>query len=135
MNYGNKSHNSKGKAQVHVVKVSETVFTAKVPSHTKNGEVFVGWGEITLKTVNPAGLKAAKAGLTLSDLIDLNRQKVTDVMNDLRRYVSYEQALADYNRDKIDLTRFTRICEGLAKRGDKKATKAIKALESVNLPT
>jgi len=75
-------------AKEKAIKISETKSTEllKVPAYS-DGKL-VGWAQVTVFKLSDAGLAAAKAKLTLSDVADLNRQKVTDAKNNLRRGTS-----------------------------------------------
>ena len=75
-------------AKEKAIKVSETKSTEllKVPAYS-DGKL-VGWAQVTVFKLSDAGLAAAKAKLTQSDVADLNRQKVTDAKNNLRRGTS-----------------------------------------------
>jgi hypothetical protein len=88
------SFNKDNKAQNHVVSEKGVKFTVKVASFTDRGKTFVGWGQLDLFKVNEAGLKAAKDSLTEADLIDLNRQKITDVRNTVARLGDIQKAVA-----------------------------------------
>ena len=63
----------------------------KVPAYS-NKEL-VGWTKVTVFKETEAGLTAAKAALTLSDVANINRQRVTDAKNNLRRGTSVMAAL------------------------------------------
>ena len=80
-----KEHNM---AKEKAIKVSETKSTEllKVPAYSDSK--LVGWAQVTVFKLSDAGLAAAKAKLTQSDVADLNRQKVTDAKNNLRRGTS-----------------------------------------------
>jgi len=80
-------------AKEKAIKVSETKSTEllKVPAYS-DGKL-VGWAQVTVFKLSDAGLAAAKAKLTQSDVADLNRQKVTDAKNNLRRGTSAIAAL------------------------------------------
>jgi len=82
------------------VKVSETKSTEllKVPAYSDSK--LVGWTQVTVFKQNEAGLAAAKASLTQSNIADLNRQQITDAKNNLRRGTSVMATLK--NLVKID---------------------------------
>ena len=70
------------------VRISETKSTVllRVPAYS-DGKL-VGWTEVDTFKHSDAGLAKAKATLTLANVDDLNRQKVTDAKNNLRRGTS-----------------------------------------------
>jgi len=75
-------------AKEKAIKISETKTTElwRVPAYSD--QKLVGWTKVTAFKPNEEGLTAAKQSLTLSDVADLNRQKVTDAKNNLRRGTS-----------------------------------------------
>ncbi|MCD6262305.1 MAG: hypothetical protein J7J52_04715 [Deltaproteobacteria bacterium] len=60
---------------------------------TSEGKV-VGTGTVVVPVVGKVGLKYLKANLTLRDVKDIRRQRVTDALNALRRRVSKKTLLA-----------------------------------------
>ena len=85
LGYGKDSHNKDKKEQRHVVSETKTHFTLKVPAFTDKGKTFIGWAKVTMRKATEANLPAIKASLTLRDVIDLYRQKITDIRNNLAR--------------------------------------------------
>ena len=69
-----------------LVKEGKATSLWKTPSYSDN--VLVGWGEVTLFNPTEAGLRAFQASVTLDNLMDVNRQKKTDVKNTVRRGTS-----------------------------------------------
>ena len=75
-------------AKEKAVKVSETKSTELLRVPAYSDQKLVGWAQVTVFKLSEAGLKAAKDSLTQSDVADLNRQKITDAKNNLRRGTS-----------------------------------------------
>jgi len=73
------------------VKETKTHIVLKVPAYSDNK--LTGYVQVDTFQENEAGLAAAKQSLTLADVIDLNRQKVTDAKNNLRRGTSVMASL------------------------------------------
>ena len=80
-------------AKEKAVKISETKSTElwKVPAYSDSK--LVGYTQVNVFKRNDTGLAEAKRTLTLGQLDDLNRQKVTDAKNNLRRGTSVMAAL------------------------------------------
>lgn len=91
------------KEQPKLIKESKTHRTFDVPAYSDN--VLTGWGQVTLFQENKEGLEAAKRALTLDNLKDLNRQKTTDVKNDVRRGRSLWTALKKAAQSNPDLAK------------------------------
>ena len=85
LGYGKDSHNKDKKPQRHVVSETKTHFTLRVPAFTDKGKTFIGWANLKMFKVNDDTLPTIKAGLTLKDVIDLYRQRITDIRNNLAR--------------------------------------------------
>jgi hypothetical protein len=98
-----------GKNQNHVIKETPTHFTVKVAAFTDKGKTFVGWSQVVVVKVNEAGLKAAREALTLSDIIDLNRQKITDVRNNIARLGDIQKAVAKVREGKATPEEFKAV--------------------------
>lgn len=79
------------KEQLKEVRRTKTTRTLSVPAYSDNR--LVGWGECLVFLTNEAGIKAARADLTKANVIDLNRQIITDCKNDVRRGRSLWTAL------------------------------------------
>ena len=94
LGYGKESHNKDKKEQRHVVSETKTHFTLKVPAFTDKGKTFIGWAKITMFKVNEANLEAIKKALTLGNVVDLYRQKITDIRNNLARTFELKALLA-----------------------------------------
>jgi len=79
------------KEKAKVVKETKSTQILSVPAYSDNN--LVGWTQVTTFRETEEGLAAAKAALTLADLININRQRVTDAKNNLRRGTSVMAAL------------------------------------------
>ena len=78
-------------------------FEVVVVKATSDGQV-AGQGTVTVPTVDEAGLEYLKTNLTLKDVKDVRRQRITDKLNALRRKVSKRTLLAkalagDFGKD------------------------------------
>lgn len=131
MNLSKSRTNKAGKTINHVVSETKAQFIAGVPSYTASGSRFVAQGNVNLFKVTKEGLAELKAKATLSDVIDLNRQRITDVKNDLRVLKSYEDTLKDYKAEEISLAQFVKALEKFANAGHKEATKLHSSLVSL----
>lgn len=96
MGFPKEPKNENNQPQSHVIGETDAEFDAKVAAYTDRGQTFVGYGQVTLYKVNKAGLKAARAALTLSGLVNLNRQVKTDVRNDTARLGELRLILAKF---------------------------------------
>jgi len=115
LGYGKKSHNEDNKEQRHVIKETKTSFTLRVPAFTKNGALFIGWSNLTLNKVNEEGIAEAKANFSQRDLIDLNRQKITDVRNNLARTYKLKALIAKVKAGKGTPAEVAKVFAALAK--------------------
>lgn len=131
LGYGKTSHNEDKKAQRHVVGENKTQFTLKVPAFTDKGKTFVGWTQIVLNKVNEAGLTAAKVSFKLSDLIDLNRQRITDARNNLARSYEIKALIAKVKAGKGTPAEIARVFSTLAKTNPQLAKAAESMLKNL----
>lgn len=81
------------KEKAVILKQTKSTKLLRVPAYSD--DKLVGYGEVTVFKANDAGLEAARLSLTLSDLENLNRQRVTDVKNNVRRGRSIWAALKE----------------------------------------
>jgi hypothetical protein len=79
------------KEKIKIVKQTKTEVTMSIPAYS-DGKL-VGYTQVTVFKEDEHGLAALKAVLSLSNLKDLNRQKITDAKNNLRRGTSLMAAL------------------------------------------
>jgi len=70
------------KLSAKLVKETKTHRTLSVPAYSDG--VLVGWGQVEVFQTTPAGLEAARKALTKGNVVDLNRQTITDVKNAIR---------------------------------------------------
>jgi len=110
------------------VKVSETKSTEllKVPAYSEGK--LTGWAQVTVFKLSEAGIAAAKTQLTQSDVADLNRQKITDAKNNLRRGTSMLAALRQLVKVNPDLEKIVSLLVVKAAEG-KFDAKTLKAIE------
>ena len=115
------------KEKVKVVKDGKSTRVLSVPAYTDSK--LVGWAQVTVFKEDEAGLTAAKASLTLSDVVDLNRQKVTDAKNNLRRGTSVMAALKGLVKANPAVAKIVELLAAQAASGtfDPKALEAIEA--------
>ena len=78
--------------------------------------------------LSEAGIAAAKTQLTQSDVADLNRQKITDAKNNLRRGTSMLAALRQLVKVNPDLEKIVSLLVVKAAEG-KFDAKTLKAIE------
>ena len=109
------------------VKEGKSTVTLKVPAYTDSK--LVGYANVTIFKEDDAGLAAAKASLTLSDVVDLNRQKVTDAKNNLRRGTSVMATLKQLTKSNPAVAKIVELLAAQAASGtfDPKALEAIEA--------
>ena len=115
------------KEKVKVVKDGKSTRVLSVPAYTDSK--LVGWAQVTVFKEDEAGLAAAKASLTLSDVVDLNRQKVTDAKNNLRRGTSVMAALKQLTKTNPAVAKIVELLASQAASGtfDPKMIESIEA--------
>lgn len=74
------------KEKAKVVKETKSTQILSVPAYSDNN--LVGWTQVTTFKETEDGLNKAKQDLTLQDVINVNRQRITDAKNNLRRGTS-----------------------------------------------
>ena len=115
------------KEKVKVVKDGKSTRVLSVPAYTDSK--LVGWAQVTVFKEDEAGLAAAKASLTLSDVVDLNRQKVTDAKNNLRRGTSVMATLKQLTKTNPAVAKIVELLASQAASGtfDPKMIESIEA--------
>ena len=115
------------KEKVKVVKDGKSTRVLSVPAYTDSK--LVGWVQVTVFKEDEAGLAAAKASLTLSDVVDLNRQKVTDAKNNLRRGTSVMATLRQLTKTNPAVAKIVELLASQAASGtfDPKMLETIEA--------
>ena len=115
------------KEKVKVVKDGKSTRVLSVPAYTDSK--LVGWAQVTVFKEDEAGLTAAKASLTLSDVVDLNRQKVTDAKNNLRRGTSVMATLKQLTKSNPAVAKIVELLASQAASGtfDPKMLETIEA--------
>ena len=96
-----------------VVKETKTSVIYEIPSYS-DGKL-VGWGQCEVFKENPEGLKEAKATLTEKDVVDLNRQRITDVKNNVRRFAEVDAILAKVKAGKATPAELVKVLNKLVK--------------------
>ena len=115
------------KEKVKVVKDGKSTRVLSVPAYTDSK--LVGWAQVTVFKEDESGLTAAKASLTLSDVVDLNRQKVTDAKNNLRRGTSVMATLKQLTKTNPAVAKIVELLASQAASGtfDPKMIESIEA--------
>lgn len=101
------------KEKARIIKQTKTNVMMEVPAYSEGK--LVGFAKVTVYQANEEGLAAARQSLTLSQLGDLNRQKITDAQNNLRRGTSDLAALRQVAKVNPDVEQAVKL---LVKRGE-----------------
>ncbi len=91
------------KETAKLLKETKTHRTLSVPAYSD--KKLVGWGECTVFQTTPAGIDAARKALTKANVVDLNRQLITDVKNAVRTGRSLWAALKKESAKNPDLAK------------------------------
>lgn len=115
------------KEKARVVKDGKSTQVLSVPAYADSK--LVGRANVTVFKENNEGLAAAKQSLTLSDLVNINRQRVTDVKNNLRRGTSMISALRQLTKVNPEVEKIVELLVKQAASGsfDAKTLETIEA--------
>ena len=120
------------KEKAKIVKRGKGILIVEVPAYS--GDNLVGKANVTIFEETEENLAHVKSVLTLNDVKDLNRQKITDGKNNLRRGTSVMAALKALTKANPKVERIVEMLATQAASGsfDAKALDSIEALLTQN---